>query len=342
MWLFNDDALPASFLAPHLFLRVASRELPLVSLQALTADFEHSPAIREKFLDRLVHLERELTSKSGRPALEQDQVRLLHNLYVQALIDRIARPDVNDGTIVVQLQQFVSSSRWYAPDFALNLLKRIDASRAQTLIEVQAEILARCGKFKEAVQCLYKVDRRRAEQFCVRIRREDTKSESIACLLSEMMAHVRDVPKGVALTAEQEAEVGAAIALLKRHPWINPAAVWRLLPEATPIAAVSEYLALALQERTFRRHRATLLAEVERTTLLQRQTALADELAKSAEVRATSECGVCKRRIHVALIARYPNGTVVHSACAPDDQTDPVTRANFSNDAPPLADLEKA
>lgn len=330
MWIFTDDALPDAFLCEQLF----AGQRPLIVPRAIS-DFGSSPALRIAFIEMLLEFNKEQMEASSPSALSEDDMRDLHNLMVSALVDRHRLIGQRDQSVAKKLFDFVSSTQHYAPENALKLMNQFgnDTSLGQMIVDSKAEVLARCGSFEDAVDVLFTAGQTgaaEAEKFCRRVRDIDPRARSFAKLLEKSMERAggRNTPEGIK----------KGIELLTSNPWVDPQFVWDLLPEETNLCDLKTYLALALQERSYRAHRAVLHTEVLRASLLQRQVALSRELTKSAEVYSETNCGVCGRKIQSSLLARFPNGHVVHHACAPDEHVCPVTRMNFATNMPPVAD----
>lgn len=330
IWLFTEDALPDTFLCEQLFIG----RRPLISPRAIS-DFGSSPALRIAFIETLLMYNKDNIETSTGSSLGEEDLKELHNLMVSALVDRHGRDGQRDQSIATKLFDFVSSTTHYSPENALKLMNRFgnDTSLGLAIVDSKAEVLARCKQFEDAVDVLFTAGSSgaaSAEKFCRRVRDLDPKARSFAKLLDKSMEKHggRNSPEGVR----------EGIRLLTANPWVDPQYVWDLLPEDTNLHDLKDYLALALQERSYRAHRSVLHAEVLKASLLQRQVALSKELGKAAEVHTDTSCGVCGRRIQSSLLARFPNGQVVHHACAPEEHVCPVTRMNFATNMPPVAD----
>lgn len=331
MWLFTEDALPDAFLCEQLF----AGQRPLITPRAIS-DFGSSPALRIAFIECLLEFNKEAVEASSPSALGEDDLRALHDLMVSALVDRHRRDGQRDQSVGKKLFEFVSSTHHYSPENAMKLMNQFqgDSVLGIAIVDSKAEALARCGNFEDAVDALFSAGpagATQAEKFCRRVRDIDPKARSFAKLLDKSMekAGGRNTPEGIR----------EGIRLLTANPWVDPQYVWDLLPEETNLCELKDYLALALQERSYRAHRSVLHAEVLRASLLQRQVALSKELGKAAEVYSDTTCNVCGRKIQSSLLARFPNGHVVHHACAPDETVCPVTRMSFATNMPPVADV---
>lgn len=337
MWLFSDDALPDSFLVEQLF----SGNRPLIAPRAI-ADFVTSPALRSAFIEQLLDFHKEAVQTSAHVSLQEEELRDLHNLMITAFLDRHKRDGARDQSVAKRLFDFVSTTTAYDPAGALDQIMGmfgVDSALSMALVDTKAELLARCTRFEDAVDVLFSSTTQAggqvaAERFCRRVRDSDPKARSFRKLLEKSMERAggRNSAGGV-----QE-----GIRLLTANPWVDPKYIWDLLPDNMLLCDLKDYLALALQDRSYRAHRTVLHGEILRAALLQRQVALSKELCKSAEVSSETTCGVCGRKIQSSLLARFPNGHVVHHACAPDEHVCPVTRVNFASAMPAVADaMEK-
>ncbi len=329
MWIFQEDALPDAFLCEQLF----AGHRPLIIPRAIS-DFGSSPALRIAFIETLLAYNKEQVEASSAVALSNEDLRDMHNLMISALVDRHRSVGQRDKSVAEKLFDFVSSTDKYSPESALKLMNQFgnDTSLGQMILDSKAQVLAQCNNFEEAVEVLFAGANgaAEAEKFCRRVRDRDRDARSFAKLLDRSMdrAGGKNTPDGIR----------EGIRLLTANPWVDPQHVWGLLPEETNLCDLKDYLALALQERSYRAHRAVLHQEILRASLLQRQVALSRETGKSAEVYSDTTCAVCQRKIQSSLLARFPNGHVVHHACAPDEHVCPVTRMNFATNMPPVAD----
>lgn len=334
MWLFTEDALPDAFLCEQLF----AGQRPLITPRAIS-DFGSSPALRIAFIEHLLELNKAYVEASSPSALQEEELRELHNMMVAAFVDRHNRDGQRDQSVAKKLFDFVSSTNHYSPQTALKLIKSFDNKPlGVAVVDSKAEILARCGEFQLAVDALFTSGSQgaaAAEKFCRRVRDIDVEAKSFARLLEKSM----EKAGGGGEKGKQSQEgIREGIRLLTANPWVDPQFVWDLLPQEMNLCDLKDYLALALQERSYRAHRSVLHAEILKASFLQRQVMLSKEMSKSAEVHSDTPCGVCGRKIQSSLLARFPNGQVVHHACAPDEHVCPVTRMNFQTNMPPVAD----
>ena len=214
-----------------------------------------------------------------------------------------------------ELRELLLTSKVYSADLILPQFPH------DCLEEERAILLGSLGRHEEAL-AIYLYQMRDVERAMTYCEEHFTPGSNIYTVLLQFMLRppVGELLRTLALSdADQRppCDVDSALKVVAEHgPKMDPAAVIKALPAATPLSSVAKFVRQGLEKKVALRHETAIVKSLMHAEHLQlQQERIAVESVKF-RLDETDLCPVCHKKFtKTGVLARLPGGAIVHFAC---------------------------
>ena len=240
--------------------------------------------------------------------------------YVVQKISAVGRDGNAEGPLSLskareELRELLLTSKVYSAELILPQFPH------DCLEEERAILLGSLGRHEEALAIyLYQMrDVGRAMRYC---EEHFTPGSNIYTVLLQFMLRPPggELLRTLALSDADRSppcDVDSALKVVAEHgPKMDPAAVIKALPAATPLSCVAKFVRQGLEKKVALRHETAIVKSLMHAEHLQlQQERIAVESVKF-RLDETDLCPVCHKKFtKTGVLARLPGGAIVHFAC---------------------------
>ncbi|KAJ3451993.1 cnh domain containing [Anaeramoeba flamelloides] len=226
----------------------------------------------------------------------------------------------NVSELIIKLNNLLKTSTKYNPELLFSKIENTE------LYEEQVLLLDKLEQYMAAIKILLKkIKNKKILKKYLQDKDPIIKEKKLLSYLDYLL----NVKSGQN-SNENNPNVKKALKLINTYPQdLDPLKVFQIFPKNLPLKDFANFFNSSIRESVHQLKESSLINNLRKMEYLHSQDELQTVNNQSSLIKSSTICDVCKKRIGLAIFARFPNGKIAHLYCFEKDYMCPVTKYDF-------------